>query len=282
MDTIEWSSRDGSHCNKSDCEKHKFKRNTFVYPPVRDLTVEIIVKGLDRTPKRLKGSLYFFPNQKYVQVVVMDSIGQNFERPDNAIFVRHHGAKIKDLIKWVYEEVPKISRTVPLPVRVILFGGSNDITTYQLRRFRWDEGELADYLVNQFIELDSWVLEQHVALAIANVIPRPKEVDNHVGINKFDEKVRIKLSKAFVNVNDWIEAYNLGHEGPLPLSKFVEYVDRVVGVTDTGRPILHKRLYPDCPQRRIIRSKFREDLVHLSDTGEKAVKKALLEFMDNE
>ena len=71
-------------------------------------------------------------------------------------------------------------------------------------------------------------------------------------------------------------------KGLFPLSKFLEYVDRVVGVTDTGKPILHKRLYPDCPQRRVIRSKFSEDLVHLSDTGEKAVKKALFEFMDNE
>ena len=281
MSSIRWSPRDGSNCAELNCTRHERLGSATVHPPIRNIPVEIVVKGRDRTPRIFSGTLYPSPDQKIINIVVMDSLGQNFKRPANVIFSRHHGAKIEELVQWVRREIPNIKKLLPFPVRVILMGGSNNITTRELSKFNFNEWKLADFLVNTLIKLDAWCVEQHVALAISNVIPRPFEVDNHFGINKRFPDIRIKLSKSFMNVNHWIEAYNMGHEGKLPLSKFVEYVDRIVGRTETGEPLFHKRLYPKCPQRRVILSRFKDDLIHLSEKGEELIEKALLEFIES-
>ena len=100
MSYIRWSPHDArSNCTQWNCTRHKRLGSATVYPPIRNVPVEIIVKGRDRTPRVFSGTLYPSPDQKIIDIVVMDSLGQNFNRPTNAIFARHHGAKLEELVE---------------------------------------------------------------------------------------------------------------------------------------------------------------------------------------
>lgn len=244
-------------------------------PPIENFVVKTSIKRGNYNTVR--GTLSFPSDQVEVPLLVMDSLGQNFPRPPNVIFVVWHGGKVDQLSDWIYKEVPRIQKRLPMKLRVIFMCGSNNITA---NRIKLDDTvtSMSEDIIDSLRTLDDWADKEQIKLTLANVLPRPIEQDENGSPN--DSPVRIFLSKVFVNVNNYIRHRN-DRRGvaQLPINLFVEHSRGCpAGRERDGSRQYTGRYYPDTQQSRIRIKNFCEDGVHLNDDGTSTVWKRVKNY----
>ena len=246
-------------------------------PPAEGVPVRGTIKG--NVTSWEKGQLHFYPRHKTIPIVVMDSNGKYLPRVPNSIYVIKHGARARDLRIWVEGNIPGIQSKLPLPVRLVVAVGGNDLAA------RWappgiSAQNLADNVTEEFELLNQWCDSKRISLTFATILPRPLE--QHVEPNQDPDPVKEKISRAYSRCNKWIERRNTGNGvALLPFARFVERGDRKVkdGEVRTRdknqRPESRQRLYPNTEQRKIILGYFGPDGVHLNLKGANVVARCL-------
>ena len=243
--------------------------------PLSGIPVRGVIKGKTNMARWEKGDLHFWPGHRTIPVVMMDSNGKGFRRPENSIFMIKHGAKAQDIRKLVEDELPYIQAKLPLPVRLVVAVGGNNLVASQVRVW-WSAQQLTDQVTSELENINQWCDARRIKVTFATVLPRPLEQDQHVGKNS--EEMRILLAEAFVKTNSWIENRNVGNGSPLlPFARYVEYADRKMNQRKSLRtaPTVYQRLYPNTNQRRIRLNFFSSDGVHLNQKGAHLVEKCL-------
>ena len=235
-----------------------------VHPPLRDFLTKIVIKRGRRIEER--GDLFFFPNQTCVPIVVMDSMGQRFERPDRAIFLIWHGATLENLCTWIREQLPAIESRVPLPPRIVLMGGGNSLSSRYLPS-NPSSDRIADRAIDEIYSMFLWCKDHNTSITISSILPRPADHDKKK--SQLSSNDRTTLCRAYVRVNDYIEELNEAHNLPqLPLHRMVSVCGK-------------NRYYPRTRMERIrLSCFFEEDWVHLSDKGTKNVSRALTKYLE--
>ena len=146
------------------------------FPPLKNFLIKIVIKG--GKSKEERGTLKFKAGQLRTPIFVTDSMARDFPRPSNAIFVVWHGAKITQLRVWIEKHIPVVKEKLPLPVRVILIGGGNNLAARHITP-SFSPKDMAFCLIKQLEYPIRWGEENSIALTISSVIPRPSKMDEH-------------------------------------------------------------------------------------------------------
>ena len=179
---------------------------------------------------------------------------------------------------WVKEHLQEdVQDRLPMGVKVIFVGGG----VRSVRR--GDTAESVTTAVTGVLEdLVRWCRSGGVDIVFASLIPCPADQDICMCRDKHS---RIMLSNIFNAINLWIRERNSELEaGQLPLHRFVSHNKRATG----RRSLRHQnteeklRCYPGTSQDRIILRCFsRVDWCTLSNSGLRAVEKAIHRFCDS-
>ena len=102
-------------------------RTPPVHPPI-NTEVVCTLKGFGHVPHWEKDRLDFFPGQKYIPLVISDSMAKEVDRHPYGIKVVRHGATVAQLVKLVISIVGEIIERLPIKrVWVVFIAGGNDI-----------------------------------------------------------------------------------------------------------------------------------------------------------
>ena len=251
-----------------------------VHSPMKNFLVRIAIRQGRVSEER--GELYFVPGQNHVPIVVMDSMGQHFERPPHAIYVVWHGATMANLVKWVKTHTLALKDRPPLPLKVIIVGGGNSLSSRLLTHGKTGN-DLANPVISQITDLSLWCEASTISLTVGSVLPRPADHDEYkTKIFNVASLKRKILSAALVKVNKFIKSLNKRNAAKqLPLHRFVCYCGKSEdSEVSYPKSKSKNRLYPGTTLYRIRLACFNNlDWVHLSAKGTKRVGDVLIKHV---
>ena len=219
-------------------------------------------------PKWDFADLYFYPKQKYVPLLLSDSMCNDVQRHPVTMHIIRGGATAGQLNRCFMNMHEEIAKRVPFKLWVILVGGGNDLCGANPASSSAER--LAKSVTNNFEELDAFCYNKGYRLTISHVMPRPREQGEKTP-NPLE--VRRNIADALNMVHQWTEWRNEKiNEVPLILNRFLEHRDE-----SSGRI----RRYKKTGQQKIRENRFAADGVHLVGQGVEDIQSAIHQLVES-
>ena len=284
-------------------------RTPPVHPPM-NTEVVCTLRGIGHVPHWERDRLDFFPGQKYVPIVISDSMAKDVDRHPYGLKIVRHGATVAQLVKLVTHIVGEIIARLPIKrVWVVFVAGGNDICRSKLRRS--SPYEIKDEVKSALVYLAEFCRDNFHKLTVGQIMPRPIEFMDDGSVDFF--YTGKTLADLYFGLNNFIKDMNTANgSSQLMLGRYLYHGNRsksakqsskrrrdgrggsrrhtyrdgrskVVegrskGSSDVGRRgerrIVIERRYPT-GLPKIRKNRFATDGIHLNAKGSEKIKRAV-------